>query len=135
MGDHMRRNDPMTIDGAKHILMARFPECEITAGYIGGLERWGDDRSWRIWCKVDSQVGPKQLEVAIGSASALPDTYGGWCSYIDRMTRLIDCEYLRDLANRLVDVLRQELVEDEFDQSDIDRLLEIANGRLHLPIS
>lgn len=129
----MKHKDPMTIEGAKHVLLARFPEHEITAGYIGNCDPLGnnDDRSWRIWCKIPDEYtsAPKQLEVVIGSTQALPDTYGGWRSYIDRMTRLIDREYLRDLSERL----RNVPVDCGVDEADCDRLLEMANDRLHLP--
>jgi len=30
----------------------RFPELGLSFGYIGNLERWGDDRSWRIFTKL-----------------------------------------------------------------------------------
>lgn len=30
----------------------RFPQLGLSFGYIGNLERWGDDRCWRIFTKL-----------------------------------------------------------------------------------
>jgi len=30
-------------------LNAKFPQAKLSFGYIGNIERWGDDRGWSIW--------------------------------------------------------------------------------------
>jgi hypothetical protein len=32
-------------------LNAKFPQAKLSFGYIGNIERWGDDRGWNIWAK------------------------------------------------------------------------------------
>lgn len=109
----------MKIGDAEKLLAERFPEHEFSSGYIGNIERWGDDRSWRLWCRYGGDAD-KMLVVVVGSTSALPDTYGGWVSFIKRMTRLIDREYLDGLAERLC-------ASQSADKVDIDQLRAVAN--------
>lgn len=30
-------------------LAAKYPAAGLTFGYIGNVERWGDDRAWSFW--------------------------------------------------------------------------------------
>jgi len=42
----------MTGDELKKQLAEKYPQIGLTFGYIGNLERWGDDRSWYFFTKV-----------------------------------------------------------------------------------
>jgi hypothetical protein len=36
----------------KNVLAQRYPSADLSFGYIGNLERWGDDRSWRFFTGI-----------------------------------------------------------------------------------
>jgi hypothetical protein len=37
------------IDRLVAMLNIAFPQLAMTFGYIGNIERWGDDRRWSVW--------------------------------------------------------------------------------------
>jgi hypothetical protein len=71
----------MDIQDVKRELEQRWPGLEFKAGYIGNVERWGDDRSWYLWC--DSF----KLSVSVGETANLPTTSEGWAPFIDRVAQ------------------------------------------------
>jgi len=41
-----------SLEGLKRTLASRYPEIGLTVGYLGNVERWGDERSWMFFTKV-----------------------------------------------------------------------------------
>ena len=39
-----------------------FPQHELSCGYIGNVERWGDGRMWYVWCHTLQTEGIWGLE-------------------------------------------------------------------------
>ncbi len=48
------------IDHAVKQLAAEFPALGLTFGYIGNADRWGDDRSWRVFSNQRNASGRSQ---------------------------------------------------------------------------
>lgn len=55
-------------------LAARFPEHRITFGYIGNIERWGDDRCWRIFTRYNSAELRTSISYQLGETNRLSFT-------------------------------------------------------------
>ena len=52
------RDDTFTqLDHLVRVYARRNPQLGLTYGYIGNMERWGDDRSWRVFSSVSMQPG------------------------------------------------------------------------------
>jgi hypothetical protein len=43
------------LHNAMEAARTRYPDLGLSFGYIGNLERWGDDRSWRIFTKLSDR--------------------------------------------------------------------------------
>ena len=58
------------------VLKAEFPG--ISFGYIGNVDRWGDDRSWYVFLPHPGRVGTMLDRVGGYSTDRLPDMLAGW---------------------------------------------------------
>ena len=52
-------------------LAAENPELKLSYGYIGNLERWGDDRGFRIFTNRRDDIG-RSISYHLGGVSDLP---------------------------------------------------------------
>jgi hypothetical protein len=50
----------------------------ITFGYIGNFERWGDDRSFRLFLPHPDRVGGSEDAVFLGRFTDLPKAVANW---------------------------------------------------------
>jgi hypothetical protein len=51
---------------------AAHPELGLSVGYIGNLERWGDDRDWRVFTNRRDSTG-RSISFSLGSTDSLDD--------------------------------------------------------------
>jgi hypothetical protein len=74
-----------------HELIQRHPRLGLTFGYIGNLERWGDDRGWKVFTACSRPSGFAK-SVSWGDyptshldqmADAAEQHLGGWCARIE----------------------------------------------------
>lgn len=54
----------MTIEDLRTQLQAEYPNAGITVGYIGNVERWGDNRSWYVFTKLTPWGGSERLNIS-----------------------------------------------------------------------
>jgi hypothetical protein len=54
-------------------LKAQHPELRLSFGYIGNLERWGDDRSYRVFTNRVDDTG-RSVSMHLGAWATLPET-------------------------------------------------------------
>jgi hypothetical protein len=92
-----RKKPAMDIKGAAARLHQLYPAYTFSAGYIGNVERWGDDRSWKIWCEDFVTVGGfysgNRLSVTVGRTELLPATEERWAPILERFAkRIADAE-------------------------------------------
>jgi hypothetical protein len=66
---HAERQVRDAVDAAN----AAHPELQITYGYIGNFERWGDDRSLRVWIKGADGEDTSCLQYEAAAAQAMLD--------------------------------------------------------------
>lgn len=64
-------------------LQQRFPTLGITMGYLGNVERWGDDRAWYFFTQVETigTWGPERLKRSFNpsdSIEAVKADVEGW---------------------------------------------------------
>jgi hypothetical protein len=52
----------------------------VTFGYIGNLERWGDDRSWAVFLPHPARVGGFNDQISIGTTEKLPAAVNKWAA-------------------------------------------------------
>lgn len=74
-----------------HELIPRHPRLGLTFGYIGNLERWGDDRGWKVFTACSRPSG-YATSVNWGDyptshldqmADAAEQHLAGWCEKIE----------------------------------------------------
>jgi hypothetical protein len=70
----------LEIDANVAELAAELPG--ITFGYIGNIERWGDDRAWAVFLPHPGRVGGTGDSVALGETADLPKAAANWASIV-----------------------------------------------------
>lgn len=55
----------MTNEEKAEALRSMFPALDVRYGYIGNVERWGDERSWYVFTKLREQEG-RSMSVSLG---------------------------------------------------------------------
>ncbi len=73
-------------------LAERFPQHRFTFGYIGNLERWGDDdRNWRIFTRYMLKDTRSSVSFGLGGTESLnygPDVQRRIDAWVDRLADL-----------------------------------------------
>lgn len=55
-----------TLQAATDAAKLRYPQLGASFGYIGNCERWGDDRSWRVFTKLSTQPSANTINISWG---------------------------------------------------------------------
>ena len=55
-----------TLQAATDAARLRYPQLGASFGYIGNCERWGDDRSWRVFTKLSTQPSANGINISWG---------------------------------------------------------------------
>jgi hypothetical protein len=63
---------------------AAHPDLGLSVGYIGNIERWGDDRSWRVFTNRVAVSG-QSLSFLLGDT----DHFVTACSFTERFPRFL----------------------------------------------
>ena len=73
------------------VLKAQHPELRLSYGYIGNLERWGDDRTFRVFTNRLDETG-RSVSLHLGAFATLPEV-------LDRLTDQRLGQFLARAAN------------------------------------
>ena len=58
---HREKAAMEALEKIKGDLQAKYPHLNVSFGYIGNMERWGDDRSWRFFYNPESGACAKSF--------------------------------------------------------------------------
>lgn len=101
-------------------LLIDFADLGVTTGYIGNIERWGDDRGFYVFTKLSTEYGATSCNcsIFIGDAKTLPKDDNGHPIV----------EYDTPAVRARLEALGQKLVDSKIYRVRADRWLEKAKA-------